>query len=402
MAGKIRVGFIVNKGHDPILVGQQDRDWPEKFKIKNNTGPKASGWGGQFHIDAAVGLRVGRLHPDIFHIDLISPKELTLARLQKNHLNFNLGHDYIDAHTWGPKHAAVVKRALEPKSNNLYPEWPVQNWIYRKDVYLKELEKSKISIIPTIAVTGKFKAKDVLKKVRAKGWEKFFIKPGDFGAYGGGVWHGVTKDCIEDISSLEKYEKEDAPHYKVFLVQPYMLKPNGKVFDEIRHYFIAGEYKYAVYTDGTNDDDVWTQPPGPVLEATKKLAHIAYARWLKQTKWRGKAFTPPLCRIDIGIIPDKTRPGGVRTFVNEIEQECTTFLVRYCPFNLLDLLGEVYVKKTKELLRGRLNSGEKVENASRVAELLGKLDARLEKSDSKKRKHEDGGSKVAKRRLVAQ
>merc|ERR1739848_954950 len=94
---------------------------------------------------------------------------------------------------------------------------------------------------------------------------------------------------------------------------------------------IAGEYKYAVYTDGTKDDDVWTQPEGKVLEATKKLAHRAYAQWLRVVKWRGNSFVPPLCRIDIGIIPDKSRPGGVRTFINEIEQECTTFLVRYCP-----------------------------------------------------------------------
>jgi hypothetical protein len=398
MAGKIRVGFIVNKGHDPILVGQQDRDWPEKFKIKNNTGPNAAGWGGQFHIDVAVGLKVGRLHPDIFHIDLILAKELTLARLQKNHLNFNLGHDYIDAHTWGPKHAAIVKKALEPKSNNLYPEWPVQNWIYRKDIYLKELEKSKIPIIPTISVIGKFKAKDVLNKVKAKGWDKFFIKPGDFGAYGGGTWHGRVADCVNDLSSLEKYEKEDAPKYNVFLVQPYMLKANGNVFDEIRHYFVDGKYRYAVYTDGTADDDVWTQPQGKVLEATKELAHRAYARWLKVTKWRGKPFVPPLCRVDIGMIPDKKCKGGVRTFVNEIEQECTTFLVRYCPFNLLNLLGTVYVRKARELLHGRCNTGEKVANKDRVKELLDKLDERLKKDETKKRKREDEHAGLSKKK----
>jgi len=288
-----------------------------------------------------------------------------------------------------------VKAALEPKANNLYPEWPVQDWIYRKDVYLKALEKAGVPIIPTISVHGKFDAQDVLKKVKSKGWEKFFIKPGDFGAYGGGVWNGKTQDCVDDITSLKKYQDEDAPHYKVFLVQPYMLKPNGKVFDEIRHYFIAGEYKYAVYTDGTKDDDVWTQPEGKVLTETKKLAHRAYAQWLRVVKWRGKAFVPPLCRIDIGIIPDKSKPGGVRTFVNEIEQECTTFLVRYCPFNLLELLGRVYVQKSNELLRRRLNAGEKLANASRVKELLDLLDERLAKTGAngtkRKRDHEDAG-----------
>jgi hypothetical protein len=281
----------------------------------------------------------------------------------------------------------------------LYPEWPVQDWIYRKDIYLKALEKAKVPIIPTISVHGKFVAKDVLKKVVAKGWKKFFIKPGDFGAYGGGVWNGTTQDCIDDISSLQKYEKEESPHYKIFLVQPYMLKPNGKVFDEIRHYFLAGEYKYAVYTDGTAENDVWTQPEGKVLEATKKLAHKAYAQWMKITKWRGKPFVPPLCRIDIGIIPDRSCPGGVKTFVNEIEQECTTFLVRYCPFNLLEHMGHVYVEKAAELMRGRVNAGEKMANAGRVKELLDVLDERLAKkgASSVKRKRDAEVVKPAKK-----
>merc|ERR1712113_310828 len=200
---------------------------------------------------------------------------------------------------------------------------------------------------------------------------------GDFGAYGGGVWHGVTKEQVKDPSSLLKYQKEDSPHYNVFLVQPYMLKPNGKVFDEVRNFFLAGEWAYSVYTDGTNDDDVWTQPAGPVKEATKALAHRAYAEWLKVTKWRGKKFVPMLCRIDIGIIPDKNAKWGVRTFVNEIEQECTTFLVRYCPFNLLDRLGVIYTEKTLELLRGRLNSGEKVADRERVASLCDLLEDRI-------------------------
>lgn len=376
MPFKIRVGFITNKAHDPILPGQQDRDYPEKFKIKNNTSknPEAAGWGGPFQIDTSVGLRLGKLNPDIFHIDLMMPKDVSLARLQNNHLNFNLGHDYIDAHCQGAKHAAKIKKALMPTSNNMYPEWPVQNWIYRKDIYFHALEKAKIPTIPTIVVEGKFDAKDVVKKVKAKGWEKFFIKPGDFGAYGGGVWNGSTKDCMD---SLLKYQKEESPHYNVFLVQPYMLKPNGKVFDEVRNFFLGGEWAYSVYTDGTNDDDVWTQPPGPVKEATKALAHRAYAEWNKVTKWRGQKVFPALCRIDIGIIPDKNAKGGVRTFVNEIEQECTTFLVRYCPFNLLDRLGVIYTETSLELLRGRLASGEKVADREKVEKLLDVLDERV-------------------------
>merc|ERR1712217_486196 len=113
---------------------------------------------------------------------------------------------------------------------------------------------------------------------------------------------------------------------------------------------------------------------------------------------------PPLCRIDIGIIPDKKCKGGVRTFVNEIEQECTTFLVRYCPFNLLDRLGVIYTEKTVELLRGRLNSGEKVADRHRVEELLDVLETRItqkawtESMKPKKRKLDDAVPLSSKKR----
>merc|ERR550539_243001 len=113
-----------------------------------------------------------------------------------------------------------------------------------------------------------------------------------------------------------------------------MLKPNGNVFDEIRNYFIDGEWKYAVYTDGTDDDAVWLQPPGRTLDVVKELAHRAYARWLQAVTWRGNSFVPIVTRIDIGLVPDKTCPAGIKVFVNEIEQECATLLGRYCPFNL--------------------------------------------------------------------
>merc|ERR1712137_762365 len=129
---------------------------------------------------------------------------------------------------------------------------------------------------------------------------------------------------------------------------------------------------------------------GPIKEATKKLAHRAYAEWLKIVKWRGKSFVPCLCRIDIGVVPDKSKPYGVRTFVNEIEQECTTYLVRYCPFNLLEHMGAVYVKKAHELLSRSLEAGDKITNAVRVKELLEVLGERLGQQNSKTTKRKRG------------
>merc|ERR1712211_229056 len=92
----------------------------------------------------------------------------------------------------------------------------------------------------------------------------------------------------------------------------------------------------------------------------------------------------------------------MRLFVNEIEQEAFTWLVRYCPFNLLDYMGEVYVRKSKELLERRIAAGEKIQNKARVEELLSILGERLEEQDAKsgkgsKRKAITEGAPSAKR-----
>merc|ERR1712194_131852 len=62
----------MGKNFDPIKVGTQDKAYPDKLKIKNNTGPKAEGWGGAYHADVNTGLKMKRLHPDIFEIDFMT------------------------------------------------------------------------------------------------------------------------------------------------------------------------------------------------------------------------------------------------------------------------------------------------------------------------------------------
>ena len=53
-------------------------------------------------------------------------------------------------------------------------------------------------------------------------------------------------------------------------MQPYMLKPNGEVFDEIRNFFCDGRWAYSVYTDGVDYEGFWEQPEGQLKEACKK------------------------------------------------------------------------------------------------------------------------------------
>merc|ERR1719361_489970 len=239
-------------------------------------------------------------------------------------------------------------------------------------------------MIPTIPIMNHFDPKVALKKVQAKGWDKFFIKPGYLALFSNGTFHGKTQDCVDDPQILEAYAKENK-QYTESLVQPYMLKPDGDVFDEIRNFFIDGEWSYAVFTHGTDDNKVWTQPEGPLLEQCKKIAWKGYQEYLKVAKWCGKTFVPPITRIDVGVIPQGKAPpepwtgktGKFRVFINEIEWDQCTLLARYCPFDLRARYSELIVEKTHELLTRLLEAGRKVPDAAAVRAVLDVLGERL-------------------------
>lgn len=149
------------------------------------------------------------------------------------------------------------------------------------------------------------------------------------------------------------------------------------MFDEVRNFFIDGEWRYSVYTDGTEYEDVWEQPAGPLKDACKELAIRTYEEVKKAAKWQGKPINTLLNRIDIGVMPDKTKKHGFRVFLNEIELEMTTWLARYCPFNLCDSMAEASVKKVRQLLTGLLKSGKRVPDQAHIKKFLEVCDERF-------------------------
>lgn len=376
--GKIRIGIIHGKNFDPIKAGTHDRAYPEHLKKKNNTGPKAEGWGGMYHADVSTGLKIARLHPDIFEIDFMTQEQATEQRLAKNHLTFNFWGDISIALMNGKIPLAKRIRKIQMNAEKLhhYPAWDYYEWVLHKSRYMKQCMKAGIPMIPTIFVDTGFEAKKVLKEIQKRGWKNFFCKPGYMSFFGAGVINGKTEDFVHDITPLLKYEKENR-HQKEFLVQPYMLKPNGNVFDEIRNFFIDGEWCYSVYTDGVDYEGFWEQPEGPLKEAAKALAKRAAAEAQKVSKWEGKQVNTLLNRIDVGIIPDKTQRLGYRIFVNEIEPHMTTWLGRYCPFDISDKMGHACVKKTRQLLKLSLDKKRAMPNADKVKKMLEVLDQRL-------------------------
>eukprot|EP00932_Pfiesteria_piscicida_P018938 SRR837773.578.p2 GENE.SRR837773.578~~SRR837773.578.p2 ORF type:complete len:250 (+),score=130.84 SRR837773.578:235-984(+) len=241
---------------------------------------------------------------------------------------------------------------------------------------MKQCIKAGIPMIPTIFVDNGFNAKAVLKQIVAKGWDKFLIKPAYLSFFGQGVIHGRTKDFVDNLEPLLQYEKENKKQ-KEFLVQPYVLKPNGLVFDEIRNFFIDGQWSYSVYTDGTDYEGFWEQPKGKLKDACRELAQRAYNEAKKVSNWEGKPMDTLLSRIDVGVVPDKSTKLGYKIFINEIEPQMTTWLGRYCPFEIAERMAGACIAQTRKCLRLSLAKGRKIPNRDNVKKLLDILDERL-------------------------
>lgn len=381
--GKIRVGILHGKDFDPVKVGTQDRNYPEKLKIKNNVLPSANGWGGQFHIDINTGLKIARLHPDIFEVHFYTGKRVTPANLKKNHINFNFWYDPMVARRDGvisknPDLSRNVELCYQDPACRVWTGWGLIEWIAYKPHYMRQLEAAGIPIIPTIFIDDGFRPQEILKKVRAKGWEHFFVKVGFAAFFGEGATHGSTKDFVQHPEKLETFAQENK-HHDCFLVQPYMLKPNGDVFDEIRNYIVDGVWQAGIFTHGTDTSKAgyYSQPPGKLLDAVRELSLKAYDQVKKVAKWHGRPINTLLNRIDVGIIPDRSAKLGYKIFINEIEPESATWLARYWPFDMATVVAPAAVDKARELLEISLSCGQRVPNAAMVRQRLRLLEQRL-------------------------
>jgi hypothetical protein len=248
---------------------------------------------------------------------------------------------------------------------------------------MEQCIKAGVPMIPTVFYKNGFDPTQCMKDLEKKGWEKFFCKVGQFSFFGVGAINGKTEDFKDKRAhELEKYAKENT-NTKIFLLQPYMLKPNGEVFDEVRNFFIDGQWRYSVFTHGTDGSDAgyYEEPDGPRKVACKALAERCYHEVLKASTWQGKRQTPLLNRIDIGVIPktgaDSLHKKDNQYFVNEIEMICTTWLDRYSPISVSDVMAQASVKHALELLVGLLKSKTPMPDKALVKKTCTILNKRL-------------------------
>uniref|UniRef100_A0A7S1WM89 ATP-grasp domain-containing protein n=1 Tax=Alexandrium catenella TaxID=2925 RepID=A0A7S1WM89_ALECA len=377
-ANKLRIGVLVGKDFDPVKKGTQWPNFPEKLVLTQDD------WG-KYSVDACTALRMQQLHPDLLDVDIIPGKEVTQARLKKNHVNLNFWYDVGVAMLSGnKKHIDEVMRCHANPGCRLDPSWDYYDWILCKPRYMEQCKRAGIPTIPTVVYKNGFDPKQCVKDAQRMKWDKFFVKVGHFAFFGDGAVHGKTEDFLgKRAKDLEDYRKANKKS-KVFLLQPYMLKPNGEVFDEVRNFFIDGEWRYSVFTHGTDETDAgyYQEPDGPRKAACKALAEKAYQQVLKSATWQGKRQTPLLNRIDIGVIPKKGGNSLGKTdntyFLNEIELIMTTWLDRYSPISVQDVVAQAAVKHSLELLVGLLKAKKvPVPDAQNVKKLVATLNKRI-------------------------
>jgi len=375
---KIRIGVLVGKDFDPVKKGTQWPEYPQKYVLTNDD------WG-KYSVDVATALKMAQLHPDLLEIDIIPGKEVKEHRLKKNHLNLNFWYDVGVAimSGKGKSHVDDVMKCHKNPECRLDPSWDYYDWVLCKPRYMEQCRKAGIPMIPTVVYTDGFDPKQCLKDVQKKGWDKFFCKVGHFSFFGEGAINGKTADFLGPrFKDLEAYGKANKSA-KTFLLQPYMLKPNGEVFDEVRNFFIDGQWRYSIFTHGTDGSDAgyYQEPDGPRKVACKALAERAYQEVLKTASWQGKRQTPLLNRIDIGVVPKQGADSLHKTdnayFVNEIELIMTTWLDRYAPISVQDVMAQAAVKHSLELLAGLLKSKAKVPDRDKVRKVVEVLNKRL-------------------------
>jgi hypothetical protein len=281
------------------------------------------------------------------------------------------------------KQISAYQKVFHNPDCRLALPWDYYDWVLNKTRYMTQCKKAGIPMIPTVMYTDGFDPDRCMRDVQKQGWDKFFCKVGHYTFFGSGAINGKTEDFLgKRANDLKAYAKENKGS-KTFLLQPCMLKPDGKVFDEVRNFFIDGEWRYSVFTHGTDESDAgyYQEPDGPRKEACKALALRVYEEVLKASKFEGQKQTPLLNRIDIGVIPRKGGDSLHKTdnqyFLNEVELICTTWLDRYAPINVADNVATAAMKQALEHVTKMLNGKRRVPDAAQVKKVVKQLNNRL-------------------------
>lgn len=376
---QIRVGFICGKdtdfvehpGKGPKYANIGDlsflADLPDKWRVDPGSHEYLmdceSGTKGQAHCDVALAWYVKKHFKDIA-VDIITPEELTLKRLQSNDLNFTMGYNAVNIsvenNASGPTKMKAFKQAV-----NLYPPWEIEEFILMKSRYMQACMRAGVPMAPTLfSVKGKRSPAQLLKQIKERGWKDFVMKQSESGFCLGFQKLSVAK-CEKNPKLLETYFRDYA-NCPEFIVQEAI---EGFTRNwETRCFWFNGKFLYAIANmagvstkDGKEKIVTGKDIPKEFLENAKRIGQEAIKSLPPMRTADGTAVGHILLRTDIGCsdsqLHDKHTnwdPTKRTFFLNEIEPSSTTYFVRWLKFDSIPMWGKLYAEKAREIHKAQM------------------------------------------------
>jgi len=345
----MKIGFIVGRTEEEYYdINDLSKKTPKKYLVD----------GKYLMVDVAIAMTVKLTYPNIT-VDIILPQEITLARLQKNYVNFPMGYDIINANLGDPyvKKFSTIKgiknleNIYKNKKSKIFPPYEHLDFIWNKDKYMNHMLKNKIPITPSI-ILDNINIDKLIKEIKSNKWKKFILKPiGSTSKEGFKLF--VLSKILKNKKELEEYLKENN-HYTKFIVQEY-ISGFGK-FGEIRMYWINEEYSYAVNTKDIGSEYEMIVTPVKDKKRLEKCKEIGkkVIENIPKININGKIVKPVMNRTDFACCLNNDKITSYKYYLNEIEhQDAGTFT--NIPFNeeikypITTILADAFVKKAQEL-----------------------------------------------------
>jgi glutathione synthase/RimK-type ligase-like ATP-grasp enzyme len=341
----MKIGIICGKTSEECLDKQIVKKIPKKYKIN-----------GSIHTDVALAYIIKEKFPDI-QVDIILPKDISNARLQKNDINIPVGYDIINAINDDPyikKFSGKdgidkLDKIYQNKKNKIFPSYEFMAFIWDKKKYLQVFQKHKIPISPTIFIKDNVQPKKLLQQVQKYKWKDFIIKPiGGTTSFGLGLFK--LSDCLKDLSSLKEYFEENNESYEEYLVQELII--GFREYGEIKSFWIDGKYSYAVNIIDRGETDYKVQEiidPKVVQQITKLGERVM--KVIPKISFNRKKTIPAMVRIDFTCCLHNKKFSPSNYFVNEIESDIAGTYINFknIKYPMLEVMADTYVKKAKEL-----------------------------------------------------
>lgn len=358
----MKLGIIVGRSADtadkPYLKGV-----PKKLLGDNDTPPS----------DVAIAWYIRKTYPKI-NVDIITPAEISLARLNQNDFVYVM-YDLIDAYNEGGIDLFHTRTSIYSNTTAImYPTVNVQKLIISKSRYYKLLDENDIPVVPFISITKaewinktattkKAMVNKILTKISEKEWPGVIAKP-ELGSYGTGIKIFENINKLTPVVMLKLLNKSfSVDKFEAMLFQRYIEEfPH---YFEIRTYWINGKYKKSVGTIidyktlGTGDEQLYIDTPkneggdipSYIIDPLKKIGE-------EIIKVLPEMYGVPnlLMRMDFGccqhhddtikgVQPDMCK----KYFLNEVELTPNLF-PDYGNYDIIKGLGDALVLKAKEII----------------------------------------------------